>query len=312
MRKNPLKTAIFITAIALSAVLPRLSYSAEITSYKAVFRPFSDSSGNILIATREFERGSSRLILTVNPDTFETAVMEEAESLGKPIGTSLDDTRFMKALSRYEGPLTGPQDHGLRNAPTEQGVFITIDLCQSQKKLDYELFRFLEVYSKGEPAPVAVALSGKWLKKHAEGFRWLLEEQAAKRLDITWVNHSYSHPYKGGILPEEDFLLLDKNKFEEEALMNESLMLESGIIPSPFFRFPGLIADEELLKRLKKLALIPIGSGAWLAKGQTPNQGSVILVHGNGNEPAGVKALFKYLADHVYKIRLLPLKSALR
>lgn len=312
MRKNPLKNTIFITAVALFAILPRLSYSAEITSYKAVFKPFSDSSGNILIAIREFERGSKKFALTVNPDTFETAVTEETGKDGKGIETSLDDTRFMKALSSSEGPLTGPQDHGLRNAPIEQAVFITIDLCPSQKKLDYELFRFIEVYSKGEPAPVAVALSGKWLKKHAEGLKWLINEATAKRLDITWVNHSYSHPYKGNRPHEEDFLLLDKSKFEEEALLNESLMLENGIIPSPFFRFPGLVADRELLARLKKLGLIPIGSDAWLAKGQMPKQGSVILVHGNGNEPAGVKALFKYLGDPVYRIKLLPLKSALR
>src|SRR3989338_328203 len=186
MLKNPLKNAIFITAAALFAILPRLSYSAEITAYKAVFRPFSDSSGNILIAIREFEWGSNKFALTVNPDTFETAVMEEAKSFGKGIGTSLDDTRFMKALSRYGGPLTGLQDHGLRNAPIEQAVFITIDLCPSQKKLDYELFRFIEVYSKGEPAPVAVALSGKWLKKHSEGLKWLINEARAKRLDIAW------------------------------------------------------------------------------------------------------------------------------
>lgn len=312
MRKNPLKNTIFIAVLALFAVLPRLSYSAEITSYKPVFRPFSDNNGNILIAIREFERGSKKFALTVNPDTFETAVMEEAESLGKGIETSLDDTPFMKALSSYAGHPAGPQDHGIRNAPMEQGVFLTIDLCPSQKKLDYELFRFIEVYSKGEPAPVAIAVSGKWLKKHAEGFKWLINEAKAKRLDITWVNHSYSHPYKGGILPEEDFLLLDKNNFEEEALLNESLMLESGIIPSPFFRFPGLVADRELLSRLKKLALIPIGSDAWLAKGQTPKNGSVILVHGNGNEPAGVTALFKYLGNPPDKIKLLPLKSALR
>ncbi|MEK7678674.1 MAG: polysaccharide deacetylase, partial [Deltaproteobacteria bacterium] len=243
------------------------------------------------------------------------AVMEHPEKSGKETGINLDDTPFMNALSRYTGPPSGPQDHGLRNAPIGQAVFITIDLCPSQKKLDYELFRFLEVYSKGVPAPVAVALSGKWLKKHAEELKWLINEAKAERLNITWVNHSYSHPYKGGILPEEDFLLLDKNKFEEEVLLNESLMLENGITPSPFFRFPGLVADRELLARLKILGLIPIGSDAWLAKGQTPKQGSVILVHGNGNEPAGVKALFKYMGvprDKNPRIKTLPLKAALR
>ncbi len=315
MRKRLLKTMLSIATAALFVIAPGPSYSAGITAYRAAFRPFNADNGDVLIAIRDFEKGADRLALTVNPNTFETAIMEEAKTRGKWTDNGLADTPFMKALSRYAEPRAGTEEHGLRNAPTERAVFITVDLCPSPRGLDYGLFRFIEAYSKGESAPAAIAVSGGWIKKHAEDLKWLVNEAKAGRLDITWVNHSYSHPYKGNRPIGADFLLADKDGFEEEVLSNEALMLESGITPSPFFRFPGLVTDAGLLSRLKKLSLIPIGSDAWLAKGQAPGQGSVILVHGNGNEPAGVAALFKYLNAPLAKgsrIRTLALKSAFR
>jgi hypothetical protein len=41
--------------------------------------------------------------------------------------------------------------------------------------------------------------------------------------------------------------------------------------------------------------LIPIGSDAWLAKGQPIHSGSIVLIHGNGNEPIGIKDFIRLL-----------------
>ena len=41
--------------------------------------------------------------------------------------------------------------------------------------------------------------------------------------------------------------------------------------------------------------LIPIGSDAWLAKGQPVHKGSIVLIHGNGNEPVGIKDFIRLL-----------------
>jgi hypothetical protein len=65
-------------------------------------------------------------------------------------------------------------------------------------------------------------------------------------------------------------------------------MIEHGMLPSVFFRFPGLVSDENVFERVISHGLIPTGSDAWLAKGQQAASGSIVLVHGNGNEPAGV------------------------
>ena len=93
------------------------------------------------------------------------------------------------------------------------------------------------------------------------------------------------------------------------------LLLDSDLLPSPFFRFPGLVSNQRLIEVLRDLHLIPIGSNAWLAKGERPQPGSVILVHANGNEPEGIRLLHAFLAGQREAFRrgdvmLLPLREA--
>ncbi len=65
-------------------------------------------------------------------------------------------------------------------------------------------------------------------------------------------------------------------------------MLQKGMLFSVFFRFPGLVSSEKLVDSITNYGLIPIGSDAWLAKGQAAHNGTIVLIHGNGNEPLGV------------------------
>ena len=46
-----------------------------------------------------------------------------------------------------------------------------------------------------------------------------------------------------------------------------------------------------------KFFLIPLGANAWIAKSQKPQNGSIILVHGNKNEPQGIKMFLEQLPD---------------
>ena len=81
-------------------------------------------------------------------------------------------------------------------------------------------------------------------------------------------------------------------------------MIEHGLLPSVFFRFPGLVSDESVFERVISKGLIPTGSDAWLAKGQVPKAGSIVLIHGNGNEPAGVRAFLKLMRRERGQIKL--------
>ena len=74
-------------------------------------------------------------------------------------------------------------------------------------------------------------------------------------------------------------------------------MLEQGLIPSVFFRFPGLVSDNKVVGLVTDYGLIPIGSDAWLAKGQSATSGSIVLIHGNGNEPVGVSDFIRLLKN---------------
>ena len=108
---------------------------------------------------------------------------------------------------------------------------------------------------------------------------------------------------------------MHKTVFMDEVLSPERLLLERDITPSPFFRFPGLVSDRRLIESLRDLYLIPVGSNAWLAKGESPQAGSVILVHANGNEPEGIRRLFSFYDSQREAFRrgsaaLLPLREA--
>src|SRR3972149_5403391 len=286
--------AVFFCA---ALVTTALAAAPDVSNYKPVFTPFGDGKV-IKIAIREFVRNGKKQVLYVDPETFSTGALiwDETAFKKKPL-SGVQETPFVKALDRYDSVPITLQNHGLKKAEAEKnGFFLTVDLCPSKKPLDKGIFtRAMELSRDKEPVPIGVAISGKWIKKHGEEFRWLVKE---KGLRVTWINHSYTHPYSKGLPLKENFLLSKGVDFEREVLETEKLLLENGITPSPFFRFPGLVSDNGLVKKLKTLSLVPIGAQSWLAKGEAPEKGGVILVHGNGNEPQGIKRLMAFYKEN--------------
>ena len=189
-----------------------------------------------------------------------------------------------------------------------KGQFLTIDMCPSSKSFEEDFFKKLvELSSKlNKPIPIAICVSGLWINKHTEEFLWLLKQQENGYLQITWVNHSFSHPYFKDKPFEDNFLLSNKDDFENEVLEAGKILVSYNIAPSPFFRFPGLVSDQTLIEKLKDLGFIPLGSNAWLAKGEKVQDGSFILVHGNSNEKAGIDLIMLMLPE----LKLLPIEKA--
>jgi hypothetical protein len=188
------------------------------------------------------------------------------------------------------------------------GVFLTIDMCPSKKFFEKAFFeKLVEMQKRNlKPTPIAISISGLWIVNHAEELSWLKEQSLLGKLDITWVNHSFSHPYIPRIPLEHNFLLRNEEQFEKEVLQTEIILLENNITPSIFFRYPGLVSNENLTKKLNKLSLIPLGSNAWLAKGEKITAGAFILVHGNSNESEGIKIIQPVLSS----LPLLPIQQA--
>ena len=127
---------------------------------------------------------------------------------------------------------------------------------------------------------------------NAAGTYWIRDSGEAA---ITWVDHSFHHRFDPALPLAHDFLLEPGTDLEAEILRTGQVMLEHGMVPSVFFRFPGLVSSRALFDRVVAHGLVPIGSDAWLAKGQGPSGGSIVLVHGNGNEPLGVEKFLQLL-----------------
>ena len=283
---------------------PAFAFSVEgtIAHYEVAFQPFIHQK-SILIAIRNFERDGKAKVLALDPYTLETSEIS-ADRIHFPPAVAekfWDLSPFSRALVKHTAPPCPLQNDGLTEADIPlTGTFLTVDLCPSQKPFEKRLFEgLIDLWKdRREAAPVALAITGAWATRHEEELQWLREQIREHKLRVTWINHSFNHPYDRAKPLEENFLLTPGTDFEQEVLSNEVMLLERGLLPSVFFRFPGLVSDCDLIDRLRKLSLIPVGSRAWLAKGEMPQEGSIILVHGNGNEPQGVDLLLKLFLNH--------------
>jgi hypothetical protein len=305
---------LFLLLNLLGAGALRAAEEPAITGYRPAFRTGYDGTGVLQVAIREFLSDGAPRLLLVNPVTLETSVAGGAAlDTGRPAAAAaIRDTPFGMALARYTALPCKLQNHGAVHADRPvDGVFLTVDMCPSAKPMEKAFFLALADLSRlhGRPTPVAIAMTGNWLVNHRGELAWLGREIREGKLAVTWVNHSYSHPYTPGVPLERNFLLAPGVDFEREVLATEQLLLKNGLVPSPFFRFPGLVADGKLIEKLGRLSLVPIGSDAWLAKGESPSAGSFILVHGNGNEPQGIKKIMPLFGKEG-NTRFLPLSKA--
>lgn len=248
------------------------------------------------------------------PQTLETEVRPSRGLHLDPMSFSaLRDSAagepYGRALLDSETNGVSHQDAGIVHAlPGGNGVVLTVDLCPSNRPLDRRLFEtVIEVFRPEEkPVPIGIALTGRWMEKHAADLAWLRELQARGEIAVTWINHSYNHRYAKDLPISRNFLLEPGTDMRKEILATEALMLANGLTPSIFFRFPGLISDLDLVKRVVSFGLAPIGSDAWLAKtarNLEPSPGSIVLVHGNGNEPLGVTRFLVLLRQERAAIR---------
>lgn len=310
---------ILVLALIFCLLLsPGLQASVKVADYKVVFRPFYGDDGKLKIAIRDFNLGPVPETLIVDPYTFSTRIIKRSV-IAFRVAPDKDwlGTPYVKALYKYAlGDRL--QNGGIREGDGEyKGVFLTVDMCPSRKGIDKDLYTATAGLTGNGPADIAIAVSGLWIERHRDEFNWIRGLESSGRLRITWVNHTYSHPYESSRPLKENFLLTPGVDVEKEVLGNEVLLIENGITPTPFFRFPGLVSDKDLMARLKSLSLIPVGANAWLSKGEAPVNGSIILVHGNGNDPAGVKDLLDFYNKRSTDFRngslkTLPLAAAFR
>lgn len=289
---------IFITCFLLFNFL----FSSDVLNYKVENRSIVYKNNNYIVL-RSFEKSKKSYFLVVDEQSLETKILDKSKIKEFKIEKT-KDSRYQKLLDKYKKPPFLLQNYGLTQINTNK-VYLTVDMCPSRKK-GYEKDFFKNIMKSHSNSSITVFISGSWIKRHKKDFQELVYLKKEKQLNIIFGNHTFSHPYKQGIPFENNFLLSDNTDVKYQILELEKLLLSYGVTPSILFRFPGLVSDEKTILILNSLGLIPVGTNAWLAKDEQIHDGSIILVHGNKNEPIGIK-----MFDNIVKNKDLKISSIL-
>lgn len=267
---------------------------ARVQGFEAIFESCM-KDGETRLATRRFRIDGEKLLLTVDPQSLKTTLERAAcWRCEETRDAEQAETRFLQALRPPQDPDRPPAlvNAGLIHGKGA-GAYITGDLCPSHKPLDRGFIE--EVAAQGPGTPLTLSVSGAWITQHGEDFAWLQEKARSGALDISWADHSYSHPYIPGLRDAQNYLLRPGVDLDREIFETEKILIAHGETPSVFFRFPGLVSDGALLERLKERHLVALGADSWLALGPPPKPGSIVLVHPNGNEPGGLQIFSRLL-----------------
>lgn len=259
---------------------------------------------------RAFTLKGEHLVLTLDPDSLTTAIHpREAVTLLDAPPDNQPHSRHARALARQLAPPHPLVNAGMRRAAHPvAGFCLTIDLCPAPKPMEQRLFEALLAHDLPRPVPVAIAVSGGWIRRHEKAFHWLGARHAEGALSITWINHSHTHFYAPGRPYPDNFLLARGSDPLCEVLALEWLLIRQGVTPPPYFRFPGLVSSPALLETVSRLGLIAIGCDTILADGDRIRPGGIVLIHGNGNEARGVERLLEHLKN-TPKPQLVPLSE---
>lgn len=219
-----------------------------------------------ILLFREFEKKGEMLFLGADLETLKTFIMRQED-----ISYFEDYTEKGKETKLYK----------LLNSKTEiknfsgNGYALMIELSQrNMKKYKFERDFFLFLATRKNPTPVSIIISSRWMIEDRESFNKIEALAEQKKLDVTWIVKS-----------------LNTSNLEDEILNTERLLLESGNIPSIFFKVSG-VYDEVTAGKLKELSLIPIKENTILSKkGGKIKKGGIILVKGDGSDSSSIKKI---------------------
>ena len=281
LRHNKLRYFILLFYIALNA--------HNVTDYKVVHYCGKYNKKYITVI-RDFKFDKNDTLLVVDNDTLKSYLIPK-DKLKQTICSPTSHYKELLELSHT--PPYPLQNDGITNIGNS--IHITTDLCPSSKRgYEKRLYIALPKYLK-PPVAITIFVTGRWIKRHQKEFNELLKMDRDGNLSISWGNHTYKHIYHPHKSLRDNFVLSAEEKFIPDILDLEKLLISKGVTPSIYFRFPGLISNQKDIDIVANLGLITIGSDSWLAKGQKIKKGSIILVHGNRNEPKGVDILLRLL-----------------
>ncbi len=284
-----------INYILLIFLLSPLHAHSNITDY-TIFVGTAKYNGNSLIVLRKFKENNYIKFLGVNPLNLKTSIFSSdvKQSDWANIKSEFKNSKYIKLLEKSLRNGNLLQNSGITHFENQNCIYLTTDLCPSSKPMEINFYKNIYKQVK-QTVPIGIAITGKWIEKHNKELDLLLKLENKKKISVTWINHSYSHFYNKKLPLNKNFLLYKKTNLNYEVLNLEKLLISKGLTPSIFFRFPGLISSKNIFEKISNMGLIILGSNAWIAKNQYPKKGSIVLLHGNGNEHKGIRMFEEWL-----------------
>lgn len=239
-------------------------------------------------------------VLLLDPKTLNTEIRPHQGALppkvqDRDFEAFIQGSSYAELRSRALDNAQAKHNAGVLRLEGRTGMVLSVDLCPSAKSLDADLFDWVAdslAIGQQRPLPVLLCVSGLWIKYHFKDLQRILDYERQGKLQPIWANHSYKHLHKDTVERDGNFLCLPGTDVMQEILETERALLLNGLLPSVFFRFPGLVSNAGLLRLVVlEAGLIPLGTDAWVANGKLPIAGSIALLHGNGNERHGIRRL---------------------
>lgn len=186
---------------------------------------------------RKMQVGTNTYYTAVHQESLETQIIHES-CFQCPADRRV---KSYTALNRILGKSTQPpyplQNDGLSSVQNSGlGQVISVDLCPSNKNFEKTFFDALVKESPLSPVPVTFALTTLWIKWHKDEFEYLKNMAQQNLMKITWMNHSWTHPYTPGVAYNHNFLLSPGMDPQHEILDAEKSFIEAGVTPSKIGR----------------------------------------------------------------------------
>lgn len=261
-------------------------------------------AGGHYLARRQFIMGGvPHTLVTETSESLHSYVLESAALDAASTEAPTDETFLGKTFARL-GELAETRDglyHGNR-ADLQESVAVTIDFCWSLRAWETDFMHFITDNTTGTlPRHITLLMSGRWIEQHPEEMARLIALEHNPNVELTWAQHSFDHPKEGAFMNA-----WSPRALQQDTLRLESLMLDWGIVPSVYYRFPGLIHDSARLHAAVDLTMIALDCDSWVSSmdsDRAPTRrlarhGSILLLHGNGNEPKGITRMLRWIGEH--------------
>jgi polysaccharide deacetylase len=266
-------------------------------------KPVRLSAGSVYLCRRNATVDNIRYLMLTDVGNNPVTYLVKEEDLKDGFAEAkLDDSVWQKRVAWFKEKASGGQalQHGDRPA-LPKCIAVTVDLCWSLRPLEADFLTNLpSMMPHSGGAPAAIFVSGRWIDQHPTEMETLVSLEQEHRAQLTWGLHSWIHPKAGGFMND-----LSVSEVREDTLRLERKLLDWGIVPTVYYRFPGLIHDSARLTTVLDLDLLPIDCESWVAVqggkhpfGNPIQDASIVLVHGNGNEPTGIARFQTWLAGH--------------